>query len=305
MIKENRWTSYVENIQKNKPFENIQEPKFYIENGEKIFTIGSCFARNIEEVLENKFNFPILTYEGNDGEYRGKRKRGILNKFTPETILWELEWLVDCLNHKNKFRNITDKYFKYVLSNNNIIDTGLQQFISVSDSRFYERREEIYEIYKQLKESDSVIITFGLIEQFYLNSRPIQHAMNNKEIIQNEIFKFKLLDIKKTEKIINKIIVLIKQLNPNIKLILTVSPVPLEKTFSKNHILIANTYSKSTLRVALEKYNKIKNVDYFPSFEMVSAYGANAFENDLRHVRNEIVNYVFNIFSNLYEAKNV
>lgn len=305
MIRENRWLAYVENIQKNKPFDNVHEPKFYIKNREKVFTIGSCFARNIEEILENKYDFPVLTYEGIDGEYMGRRKRGILNKFTPETILWELEWLCDCLNNGDEFEKITDKYFKYVLSSSNVIDTGLQQFISVTDSRFYERRKEIYRVYKQLLESDVLIVTFGLIEQFYLNSRPIQHAMNNKELIQNETFTFQLLDIKKTEKIIDKIIELVKQLNPNIKIILTVSPVPLEKTFSKNHILKANTYSKSTLRIALEKYNNIKNIDYFPSFEMVSAYGPNAFEKDIRHVRSEVVSYVFNIFSDLYEDKNV
>ena len=42
----------------------------------------------------------------------------------------------------------------------------------------------------------------------------------------------------------------LKKINPKVNVILTVSPVPLMATATKQHVLNANTYSKSVLRVA-------------------------------------------------------
>ncbi|MFD1703480.1 GSCFA domain-containing protein [Methylopila henanensis] len=63
----------------------------------------------------------------------------------------------------------------------------------------------------------------------------------------------------------------LKRLNPAIRVILTVSPVPLIATVSGEHALVANTYTKSTLRaVAGELAAGDPTVDYFPSYEMVA-----------------------------------
>lgn len=63
-----------------------------------------------------------------------------------------------------------------------------------------------------------------------------------------------------------------RSVNPTMKLLLTVSPVPLTATASNQHVLTATTYSKSVLRaVAGALVEEHEFVDYFPSYEIVTA----------------------------------
>jgi GSCFA family. len=62
------------------------------------------------------------------------------------------------------------------------------------------------------------------------------------------------------------------EINPNCKMILTVSPVPLAATAGSEHVLCATMYSKSVLRaVAGDFCNKYDTVDYFPSYELINS----------------------------------
>jgi hypothetical protein len=92
---------------------------------------------------------------------------------------------------------------------------------------------------------------------------------------------------------------IIRAKNPGIRFLLTVSPVPLVATASAHHVLVATTYSKSTLRaVAGDLAAERADIDYFPAYEIVSGfpfkgmfYGPN-----LRSVTNEGVEFVMNSF---------
>ena len=86
--------------------------------------------------------------------------------------------------------------------------------------------------------------------------------------------------------------------NPNAKFLLTVSPVPLTATYSGSHVLHANTYSKATLRAVAAELYRFDDVDYFPSYEIVTnpANRSTFFENNLRSVTSEAVAAVMKIF---------
>jgi len=59
--------------------------------------------------------------------------------------------------------------------------------------------------------------------------------------------------------------------NPELKFLLTVSPVPLAATASDKHVLVATTYSKAVLRAVAGKLAEtFENVDYFPSFDFLT-----------------------------------
>lgn len=79
---------------------------------------------------------------------------------------------------------------------------------------------------------------------------------------------------------------------------MTVSPVTLARTFTKNEIYAANMESKSTLRaVAGRLSSEYKSVRYFPSYELVTGVGATAFqERDGRHVKPEMVERIMKAF---------
>lgn len=62
-----------------------------------------------------------------------------------------------------------------------------------------------------------------------------------------------------------------RALNPALRIVLTVSPVPLVATATGAHVLAATTYSKSVLRVAAgEVASTSAEVAYFPAYEIVT-----------------------------------
>jgi hypothetical protein len=63
------------------------------------------------------------------------------------------------------------------------------------------------------------------------------------------------------------------RINPRLRFILTVSPVPLAATASDNHVVVATTYSKAVLRAACgELVLHHPHVDYFPSYEIIASH---------------------------------
>jgi hypothetical protein len=91
----------------------------------------------------------------------------------------------------------------------------------------------------------------------------------------------------------------LRGLNPAVRLLLTVSPVPLTATASGDHVLVATARSKAVLRtVAAELVADDPGVDYFPSYEIITGAPARMafFEENLRSVRPEGVACVMGHF---------
>ncbi len=91
----------------------------------------------------------------------------------------------------------------------------------------------------------------------------------------------------------------IHALNPEARLLLTVSPVPLTASASGQHVLVATMRSKSVLRgVAGELAEDDARVDYFPSYEIITGAptASRFFEPNLRSVRPEGVAMVMDHF---------
>lgn len=93
---------------------------------------------------------------------------------------------------------------------------------------------------------------------------------------------------------------LLRAVNPSARLILSVSPVALAATASPTqHVLTANCYSKSVLRVACaELVAQRPDVFYMPSYEIITGQHArdSYFSQDLRSVNEAGVNHVMRVF---------
>ena len=78
----------------------------------------------------------------------------------------------------------------------------------------------------------------------------------------------------------------LRRINPGVRLVLTVSPVPLVATATGRHVLLATTYSKAALRIAAEEASRMEGVAYFPAYEIVTGPQAphDYFEADRRTV---------------------
>ncbi|MDR2015803.1 MAG: GSCFA domain-containing protein [Azoarcus sp.] len=92
---------------------------------------------------------------------------------------------------------------------------------------------------------------------------------------------------------------LLRTVNPGARVLLTVSPVPLNATASPDHVMVASCRSKSVLRAAAaDIVDDISEVFYFPSYEIIASHPGRGmfFEPDLRNVNEAGVNLVMKHF---------
>ncbi len=92
---------------------------------------------------------------------------------------------------------------------------------------------------------------------------------------------------------------LLQGLNPGMRMIVTVSPVPLTATASGGHVLAATARSKAVLRAAADEFAHMHaDVDYFPAYEIVTSPAARGrfFQPNLREVTAQGVRAVMNAF---------
>lgn len=88
----------------------------------------------------------------------------------------------------------------------------------------------------------------------------------------------------------------VRQVNPDMRMILTVSPVPLAATAENRHVLTATAYSKAVLRVAAEQLCRLPGTYYFPAYEVVTAAGPGYMAEDRRSVLERGVDHVMSLF---------
>lgn len=99
----------------------------------------------------------------------------------------------------------------------------------------------------------------------------------------------------------------LRSVNRNVRVILTVSPVPLVATAEPRHVLVSTVYSKSVLRVACDMLTRSqKRVAYFPSYEIVAGGYAptDYFGPDRRSVTAEGVFHVMRVFERHFVRRN-
>jgi hypothetical protein len=277
------------------------KPKFTIDRNQKIFTIGSCFARNIErKLLLNGISVPSTQIDIDEKYFRipGAKNTDILNKFNTHSIYNEI------------YRSIEKKKYPddgFIHTSNNLWYDPQTSYTKAHPKAVCMKiRKKIQSVYKRAKECDVIIVTLGLTETWvdqhtgiYLNSLP-PIEVNSEHPGR---FKFFNAGLTQTIEALEKTFTLLKENSKKTtRIILTVSPVPLQRTFTDHDVITANTFSKSVLRIAaqmlMEKYDY---VDYYPAYEMINCSPRElAWEEDCLHVKDNMVEFVTNIFLERY-----
>jgi len=194
------------------------------------------------------------------------------------------------------FGNTTGEEFLVPESEGLYIDTQLHTNVAVSLERGIERRAQVRELYRSaIKDCRVIVVTLGLIEAWfdsdsgrYLNETPLSKMVRNN----SGRFQFEVLSPENTiDTVLETLRIMKANGHPEQRVLLTVSPVPLQRTFTADDVIVANTYSKAVLRVAAHKaVSALDWVNYYPSFESVTLSHPNvAWEDDLVHVRNEAI----------------
>ncbi len=280
--------------QRNAPnrVEPVTKPGFNVpfkmEPGEKIFTVGSCFARHVETaLLQRGFNLPMRALF-DQPEFRAVIP-GIVNNFGTPSIYNEFAWALG-----DREFNPSDHIIE--VQKDKFVDMHVISSMRPTDYKtVLKRRNAITQAYKSFQECRVIIITLGLVEvwydtktSYYLNSAP-RPAMHRAE---PDRYKLHVLSFDEIYSYLEKSIELIrKHGRDDVKIILTVSPVPLAVTHRDEDVIVANSYSKSALRTAADTIiAKYDFVSYYPSFESVSLSDRKyAWRDDFNHVTDEIV----------------
>ena len=272
-----------------------------------VFTMGSCFAREIEAALIRKGcnivsindSIQVDAFKDDNGQIR----TGFFHRFTPKSIWQEFAYAFDKINHWDENSLIFDE-------GRGVFDLNYWQ-IGNSDKSIQatlKRREIAKNLVKNAAQADVIILTLGLIEAWYHKSSSLYANSINSKILarHRDQFELHILDVKETINCLEEIYTLLKQvhINGDFRFVITVSPVPLTSTFTSKDVIIANSESKSILRAAASLFvDRYDNVDYFPSFEMVNYTNPTlAWRPDKVHVNPAMVTHIVeNFYENYYQ----
>jgi tetratricopeptide (TPR) repeat protein len=208
-------------------------------------------------------------------------------------------------------RNLTvGEFFNSSYANLDLVEWLFGRTSSVAyDHRlhFGDGREEIA---TALRQAELIIYTLGVAPCFFEaatgkfampeRSEAVLGAVRGKYIFRNT-------SVDENYQNLRKIILIVREENPNCKFVFSLSPVPLAATLESRSPMEADCLSKATLRVAVEQL--LQNVDgciYWPSFEIVrwlgtyipGMYGDE--DGSTRHVSERVVRTIIRNFLQIY-----
>lgn len=165
-----------------------------------------------------------------------------------------------------------------------------------------QREEHLRAVRRVLTESDVFVFTMGLTEGWEHTSSGTVYPTAPGTIAGSydpEVYRFHNFNVAEVVADFTAFRSLALSVNPGLKFLLTVSPVPLAATATDDNVLVATIHSKATLRAAAGALAlEFDDVDYFPSYEIVTSHapGNTPFDETGRNVRPETVETVMSYF---------
>ncbi|MCC5954136.1 MAG: GSCFA domain-containing protein [Acidimicrobiia bacterium] len=272
-----------------------------IHEGASVFTIGSCFAAAIRKALRQRGFDVTPRFDGlpidNDRQVVGYFGR---------------------INHYDTF-SIRNTFLRAMAAEPEQYDP-----LPVKDGWTYKfrdwqpafqdpRRQHMYGIDEAAMRSGMAIadealrgavataevyvITLGLTETWW-DDETGTHVWSSTVPTASptpERFSFRATHFPENHDNVRSVCAALTERYPDRQIILTVSPVPLQRTYTDDDVVVANTYSKSVLRaVAGAVAAEFDQVTYWPSYEI--ALATDLFQPDGRHITPEGVGAITDAF---------
>lgn len=291
--------------------ENLWDPKFNIGPEDNVATYGSCFAQHIGRNLAlrgctwlstesaPKNTSPELAKKYNYGIFTSRTG----NIYTTTLLQQWLEWALGLKKHPDEIWKKDSRYFDPFRPA--VEPNGF----SSEEELLASRRTTLNALKSAVETSKYFVFTLGLTESWVNREKHYEYPMCPGTVAGEYISSIHKFSNKKTFHIrqgLENAIEIMRSINPNLKFILTVSPVPLTATKSGKHVLVATMQSKSILRaVAGEMAEKYDYVDYFPSYEVINSapFKGTFFEPNQRSVNHKGVELVMSHFFSAIEQK--
>ena len=260
-----------------KDIQGLWRPKFPIGPQTVTSTAGSCFAQHFSRALRARgYNWrdfepsplglpPDLAQAYNYGVFSARTG----NIYTPKMLRQWLTWAFDPDAQPRDLWQQNGRWYDPLRPaiEPNGFETA-QDLLCARLTTFAALRSAV-------RQSDVFVFTMGLTEAWAGRDTGVEYALcpgtaagqfdSKRDIFVNHSYGDLLADLRAALEIM-------RRENPQIKLLLTVSPVPLTATASGAHVLMATSHSKSILRaVAAAACDWGDDVDYFPSYEIITS----------------------------------
>jgi hypothetical protein len=292
-------------IMRENPEQSFFRPEIHeclpVRRNEKVFAIGSCFARNVEAFLTPYFQVPSYVpvsmvppdIAAVHSALTANLK--IWHRYNIFSIRNSLTWALT-QNHP------TTKWRPLRLSDENSVDpyAGFSTILKHHDTVMV--RNWVDATIAEVRTCRLVILTLGLSEVWLdcesglvMNCAPLLEMW---QAFPNR-FSFHVASCRETLEELNHVYEILSRYCPaDFQIVVTVSPVPLLATFRKMDVVVANSASKAILRAAVDQWaDEHENVHYFPSYEMVlNSNPKGTWLEDFRHCTSDTIAQVVQTF---------
>lgn len=288
------------------PFDQpeLYRPRFALTPQTRVFTAGSCFAQHVGAAMkraglqvidtepalrgmppESAKRFGYGIYAARTGNiYTVRQFRQLIEEmlglFTPAHAVWEKD----------------GRYW-------DALRPGVEPEGLASPEHVAEMRaQHMGALALALSQADVIVFTLGLTEGWEHRESGTAYPTAPGTIageFDPDIFAFRNYGVAEIVEDFTALEDMLAEINPDLKWLLTVSPVPLAATATEDHVLTATARSKAVLRVVCDMLrDSSERIDYFPSYELVMspAHPTSAFAPDLRRVRPEVVDGIMALF---------
>lgn len=289
----------------------VTHPKFTLTREDRIATAGSCFAQHISKRL-GALGFNYFVPEAGEGLSEDARARGQYGVFSAR---YGNLYTVHQLNQL--FREAMQGEHKHEIAwqrkDGRFVDpyrpSVAPEGYGSPEEVETAREEHLGHVRRVFTEADIFVFTLGLTEAWRSKADgavfPLAPGVAGGAFDEAR-HEFHNFDIDETRKELGAFLDGLKGVNPGVRVLLTVSPVPLIATYEDRHVLVSTTYSKSVLRVAAQAACDGSDwVDYFPSYEIItgSPTAGMYYEEDSREVNSIGVAHAMRSFVGAYTGE--
>tara|TARA_R110002126_G_scaffold240614_3_gene384237 strand:- start:96 stop:1055 length:960 start_codon:yes stop_codon:yes gene_type:complete len=252
----------------------LSKSKSTIDYSSQLLLLGSCFSQNIGAKLSH-FKF--------------------LNMQNPLGILFHplaIEKLIDKAVNKAFFteQDIFNENERW-----HCFDAHSDISAVSKENILGNLNEAIYQSHSQLSKSSHIIITLGTA--WVYRKKSTQQVVANCHKVPQANFTKELLDCKTIIQSLERMVTLVRSINPSAKFIFTVSPVRhLKDGFVENQV------SKAHLISAIHEVTKRDEVSYFPSYEIMmdELRDYRFYTKDMVHPNEIAVDYIWEKFCEVW-----
>ena len=256
---------------------DLYVPKFQIDRSIRVMTAGSCFAQHVGRTLRNA-GFNVIDNEplpanvpdtvANKFGYRLYSAR-YANIYTVRQLL---QLFKETRGRFEPAEPVWEKGGRFYDSQRPSVDPG---GLDSPETVMKHREHHLKAVRRAFNNCDLMVFTLGLTEAWIHRASETVYPTAPGTIAGEydpEKYAFKNFTYDEIIKDFKQFRAAMKKRNPEIKFLVTTSPVPLTATASGQHVEVATAYSKAVLRaVCGALYQEFDDVEYFPSYEVITS----------------------------------